>query len=248
MKKVLALLLALSMLAGCSSKPAENEKNNTETPSAPQVSASVEKPAETPAAPVEEEPSYPVIEAAAFDGASLAPAEDGTLRVAYPADMYTPAPDFSPLTLWLNETIDAEQSANINIQKSEAFPETLNQELLDEMLAAQKTVEGAEALTINVAEVRELNGEPVFYLENVTQINDAVIDLMIAEGVLTEEMIEQAGGREVFKAIPPTKSVAIYGIVDGYLTMYTGTYYDDAHKQTLIDTMTILFANTEFLS
>ena len=41
---------------------------------------------------------------------------------------------------------------------------------------------------------------------------------------------------------------SIYGIVDGYLTMYTGTYYDDAHKQTLIDTMTILFANTEFLS
>ncbi|MBR2329529.1 MAG: hypothetical protein IKA58_06580, partial [Clostridia bacterium] len=121
-------------------------------------------------------------------------------------------------------------------------------EKTDEMLAAQKTVEGAEALTINVAEVHELNGEPVFYLENVTQINDAVIDLMIAEGVLTEEMIEQAGGREVFKAIPPTKSVAIYGIVDGYLTMYTGTYYDDAHKQTLIDTMTILFANTEFLS
>ena len=71
MKKVLALLLALSMLAGCSSKPAEAEKNNAETPSAP-----VEKPAETPAAPVEEEPSYPVIEAAAFDGTSLAPAED----------------------------------------------------------------------------------------------------------------------------------------------------------------------------
>ena len=159
MKKVLALLLALSMLAGCSSKPAEAEKNNAETPSAPQVSAPVEKPAETPAAPVEEEPSYPVIEAAAFDGTSLAPAEDGTLRVAYPADLYTPAPDFSPLTLWLNETIDAEQSANINIQKSEAFPETLNQELLDEMLAAQKTVEGVEGgVPVGEVEDREMPG------------------------------------------------------------------------------------------
>ena len=43
MKKVLALLLALTMLAGCSSKPAEDEKNNAETPSAPQVSAPVSK-------------------------------------------------------------------------------------------------------------------------------------------------------------------------------------------------------------
>lgn len=245
MKKIVSLLLALCLLTACSEKPAEENSPIAETPSAPAVSTPAEKPAETP---IEEEPNYPIIEAASFDGSTLAPAEDATLRVAYPADLYTPAPDFSPLTLWLNETIDAENSANINIQKSEAFDAKLNQSFLDHLLDSQKDVAGAEALTINLAEIRELHGEPVIYMENVTQINDEVIDLMLAEGILTEELIEQSGGREALKAIPPTKSVAIYGVIDGYLTMYTGTYYDDAHKQTLIDTMTILIANTEFLS
>ena len=246
MKKVLSLLLALCLLTACSSQPAEEQKS-TETPSAPAASTPTEQPVENPSAPAEEV-SYPVIEMAEFDGSALAPAENETLRVAYPADLYTVAPDFSPLTLWLKETIDSEQSANINIQKSEEFPAKLNQAFLDEMLTAQKTVDGAEALTVNVAEIRELNDEPVIYMENITEINDEVIDLLLAEGILTEEMIERSGGREAFKAIPPTKSVAIYAVVDGYLTMYTGTYYDDAHKETLIDTMTILIANTEFLS
>ncbi len=244
MKKIVSLLLALCLLTACSSKPTE-EKVPAETPSAPQVSA----PAETPVSPpAEETPSYPVIEAASFDGASLAPAQDESLRVAYPADQYTPAEGLTPLTLFLNETLESDQAANINIQKSEAFDAKLNQSFLDHLLDIQKDVSGAEALTIHVAEIRELHGEPVIYMENVTEINDEVIDLLLSEGVLTEEMIEQAGGRDVFKAIPPTKSVAIYGVVEGYLCMYTGTYYDDAHKQTLIDTITILIANTEFLS
>lgn len=233
-------------MAGCSSQSEEAE--NTPAPESTQTQEST--PAETPKeTPVEEEaePEYPLMEAADFSGITLAEAEGAEVRVSYPADQFTPAEDFEPLTLYLNETMGTKQAANININKSSTFEAKLNQAFLDEMLAAQKNVEGAEALTINVAEVRSLDGEPVFYLENVTEINDAVLDLMIEEGILTEEAIEQAGGREVFKAIPPTKSVAIYGIIDGYLTMYTGTYYDDAHKQTMIDAMTILIANTEFV-
>ena len=244
MKQIVSLLLAFCLLTACSSKPSEESTPPIETPSAPVVSTPAEKPAETPA----EKPNYPIIEAAAFDGSSLAPAQNETLRVVYPTDLFTAAEDFTPLTLFLTETMDTEQPVNINIQKTEAFDTALNQNFLDHFLDIQKNVSGAEALTINVAELRELHGEPVIYMENITQINDEVIDLLLAEGVLTEEMIAQAGGREVFKEIPPTKSVAIYGVVDGYLTVYTGTYYDDTHKQTLIDAMTILFANTEFLS
>lgn len=245
MKKVISLLLALCLLTACSEKNTEENPPAVETPSAPAVSAPLETPTETP---TEEETNYPVIEAASFDGSTLAPAQNEVLRVAYPADLYTADEGLTPLTLFLNETIDSDQSVNINIQKSEAFDAKLNQSFLDHLLDSQESVSGAEALTINVAEIRELHGEPVIYMENVTQITDEVIDLLLAEGVLTEEMIEQAGGRETFKVIPPTKSVAIYGVVDGYLCMYTGTYYDDAHKQTLIDTMTLLIANTEFLS
>ncbi|MBQ8599202.1 MAG: hypothetical protein IJ411_03710 [Oscillospiraceae bacterium] len=242
-KRVLSLLLALCLMASCSAQPRETESAPTQESSPVETPKEPEQ--ETPAE--EAQPEYPVLEAADFSSITLAEVEGAEVRVSYPADQFTPAENFEPLTLYLNETIGSEQAANININKSSAFEAKLNQVFLDEMLAAQKNVEGAEALTINVAEVRSLNGEPVFYLENVTEINDAVLDLMIEEGILTEEAIEQAGGREVFKAIPPTKSVAIYGIVDGYLTMYTGTYYDDAHKQTMIDAMTILIANTEFV-
>lgn len=241
-KKALSLLLALCLMAGCSSRIEETEESPT-APESTQIQES--SPVETPTEERKEE--YPILEAADFSDIALEAAEDSQVRVSYPINQFTPAEDFEPLTLYLNETMDSEQAANINIKKSSPFEAKLNQAFLDEMLSVQENIEGSEALTVNVAEVRSLNGEPVLYLENVTEINDAVIDLLIEQGLLTEESIEQAGGREVFKAIPPTKSVAIYSIVDGYLTMYTGTYTDDAHKQTLIDAMTILIANTEFV-
>ena len=61
----------------------------------------------------------------------------------------------------------------------------------------------------------------------------------------TEESLEQAGGRETILAIPDSHSIVVYGILDGNLVIYGGTYYEDAQKQEVLDAINIMLQTTE---
>ena len=82
-------------------------------------------------------------------------------------------------------------------------------------------------------------------MENSFTFNDAVIDQMIENELWTEESWEQAGGRETILAIPDSHSVVVYGILDGNLVIYGGTYYEDAQKQEVLDAINIMLQTTE---
>lgn len=246
-KQAVALLLSLCVCTACSAPLTDRtvtEKSEQQETAKTEATESVSVPA-----PVEEEEtavSYPQIEAVDFSDMTLASAEGQGIQLFYPAEQFTWEEKSNPLTLFLNETIDSsEGAANITVLPAAALDAKINQEFLDQVLLAQQENQAATALTIQTAELRELNGELVIYMESTTEITDEVLDLLIEQGQLTEEAITEAGGRDVYKAIPATKSVSIYSVVDGYLTMYTGSYYDDAHKETLIDSITVLITNTQ---
>ena len=40
-------------------------------------------------------------------------------------------------------------------------------------------------------------------------------------------------------------SVVVYGILDGNLVIYGGTYYEDAQKQEVLDAINIMLQTTE---
>ena len=94
-------------------------------------------------------------------------------------------------------------------------------------------------------ELRSFDGNPVIYMENSYTFNDEVIDQMIENELWTEESLEQAGGRETILAIPDSHSIVVYGILDGNLVIYGGTYYEDAQKQEVLDAINIMLQTTE---
>ena len=100
-------------------------------------------------------------------------------------------------------------------------------------------------ITIDGYGLYTLYDEPVILTESTLQFTDTYIDEMIKLGGITEEQIEDMGGREVLLSIPPTTQVTLYAIVDGYMYIYVGTYYTEEQKQAVLDCMTVLVANTE---
>ena len=237
MKKIVSLLIALCLMAGCSSQTAEeipNEPvNNTPT-------------IEAPTEPVIEESfDYPVLEVSDLSAMTLATAENDTLRISYPEELFAFSDENELFTLLLNE----DPSVNIQVIKDIPIPSDLDVATFEDLFAsAMYTVENTELLNVDASELYLLNDHPIFYIEYSIAIDDALIDALIANGSFTQEMIDQAGGREAVKElIPPIRTVQIGAIVNEYLTVYTGGYTDEAHKQTLIDTIAVLAANTEFV-
>ena len=50
---------------------------------------------------------------------------------------------------------------------------------------------------------------------------------------------------ETILAIPDSHSIVVYGILDGNLVIYGGTYYEDAQKQEVLDAINIMLQTTE---
>ena len=67
-----------------------------------------------------------------------------------------------------------------------------------------------------------------------------MIDFYLENSGITEEQLEALGGREALLNTPPTRQIQMYAVVDGNILVVTGTYYDDAAKTRLVDTMSIL--------
>lgn len=260
---LLVLLLSLSLLSGCSprqeeeqSQPENSEQVQQETQDKEneqeekQEEQQEEQKENNDPLPEADDPStYPVIEAVDLSNMALSYTENSEIRYGFPADSWTAAdPSYAPLTIFWNDTIEGDQSVNINVQKSMAFGGSLNQAFLEDFLSVKEEMEQTAFMEITLAELRTVNGVPVFYMENVTEITDEALDMMIEAGVLTEEMIKDAGGREVFLAIPPTESVAIYVPIDGYMVIYTGTYYEESQKSVVLDAITVLMQCTEYVT
>ncbi len=74
----------------------------------------------------------------------------------------------------------------------------------------------------------------------------AVNDAAIAQGSLTTDMIDDAGGRDVLKAMPPIKQIILYVLSDDNLSIVRGSYFEEAQKQTVIDAMTVVAQTVEF--
>lgn len=188
-------------------------------------------------------PDYPVLEALDSAGLALETAEDAALRASFPAEPWEADPDSATLMIYLEESIGTGSTANINVQYAGECPVDLDQEALDTIFGEMDKQN--YMITVGLAEMRLLRGEPVIYAETVTQLTDAGLDLAIEAGALSEEMIEAAGGREALLSIPPTSQVGIYAVVDGHLYIYTGSYFTPEEKQLIIDTITVMIATTE---
>jgi len=189
--------------------------------------------------------AYPVLNANALSG-ETAVAEDSKLKITYLKDEWTYNEGFEPFMLYYTDHLgSAEGQTNINIQSMGTMLRSLSQKDLEDMLASVNA-ENPGFLRIEASELRSLNNRTVIYIEAVTEITDDVIDMLIENGTFTEDDINAIGGREVLlNSIPTTNQIMIVAVADKNLVLYTGSYYDEAGKQLIIDTTSFLIDNTD---
>lgn len=142
---------------------------------------------------------------------------------------------FGTFTL-LKRSISADGGvANISFAYSDSIPSGMTvSQLLSELKSSLGDV-SPSGLKVVSSEIKTIDGVEVAYLEHITEISDEVLDSMVEMGVISEEMIEMSGGREVLTSIPATRQVSIGRIIGEKSYTFTGTYYDDSDKQVVID-------------
>lgn len=186
---------------------------------------------------------YPAMEPLDISKMELATVENGTAKYQYDADVWTTEGEVvNSLVLYARDTVGTEKPVAINVQIAGERKKALDEDLMNQVL---EQLEKNASLTVEKCELRSFDGNPVIYMENSFTFNDAVIDQMIENELWTEESLEQAGGRETILAIPDSHSIVVYGILDGNLVIYGGTYYEDAQKQEVLDAINIMLQTTE---
>lgn len=247
---VLALAFAFILLTGCG-EDASDRKNNSRdrytTNEENRGGSDVDDTSDEEKGGDEDTENYPVIEAADYSDMELESVSNSQMSYSFPAGEWVQILD-DPLQIAWMETLTTGQAVNISVSlvSTSKMPTNWIDDALEELQEEMPAMYG-DSITIESIDVRVLNGEKVIYTEIVTQITDEMIDLLIDQGVYTEEQIEASGGREALLSIPPTTQVAIYAAKDGYGYVCTGTYYAEEQKQMVLDTMTIMIGTIEKL-
>ena len=174
---------------------------------------------------------------AVLDGLS-----DGKFSFSYPAEDWEVweqvTTDYHPLTIFYKGTAD-DGSTSISVAENDTVVTQLKPELLQVMLDGLK--EQAPYMVIKESEMRSMEGTPVFYLEDNMSLTQEGLDMMVDTGAWTEETIEAMGGREALLSNNiASDQIQIYQLKNGKIYVYTGNYTDDAQKDMVLDTITVI--------
>lgn len=186
---------------------------------------------------------YPSMRCVDISNLSLSEASNSVMSLRYPDELWYGADDTDPLIIYYRSTMGTDQVININAQKlSECRTAPTEQDMKD-------IVDGVQEMYVSIdikdAELRDLNGSTVIYMEGTFSFTDDVIDLVLESGKWTQADLDAMGGREVLLALPPTEQMFLYLVKDGWLYLYTGTYFDEQHHDMVLDTITVLAQTTE---
>ncbi len=186
--------------------------------------------------------NYPALEAADYSGLQMATFGNSTITASYPSDTWLYGGEVNGLpSIYLIETADTNEAININMQANGVYPRAISDEVLTE-ICNNFTVSG---MTIDTAEIRTLNGEPISYIEATTQFTDEMLDSFIEQGIYTDDLIEAVGGRDFLLSRPPVHTISITAKVDGWLCIYSGTYMHEADKELVLDVMTMVIQTSQ---
>lgn len=241
-KIVMALLIVMTLLllAGCGGT-AEAEPQTPEA-EVPLEEIVTDQPQE-PAPEEKDNPKYPVIELVDIGAITLESVQNDVLKVSYPAGEWTHLEGVDPLSLAYTETLGTNNAMNVNAQLTAEYPGTLSEVDLEGLRGSFEQFEGY--INFNVFELRMFNGAPAIYTESVMKYTDEYIDLMLETGAITQQFLDENGGREVLLNIPETAQIYFYTVKDGNLYTYIGTYYNEEQKQIVMDTINIMVQTTE---
>ncbi len=185
-----------------------------------------------------EDTDYPAMEAADLSAMELGLASNSAMSAQYNADEWYGEDVSGLLTFYYLPTLDTDNVANVNAQKLSQFDDALDSNMAQEL---EKNLSNNYAfLSVGKTEMKTLNGAPVIYMEGTFSFTDEVIDFMLKDGGWTQEDIDALGGREAILALPETNQSYLYTVKDGWLYLFTGTYYAADQGAAVLECMTVL--------
>lgn len=170
--------------------------------------------------------------------------EARTMTFDYPAESWKETKGFANINVLANT--NSTQGTNINIQESKEADKNLK--VSDYVKAVKKELEemSGGGMKVQVAEVRKLNDTELAYIESTNKMTEESIDLALKSGTLTEEQINQLGGKEELLNAPETKQIQMAPIIDNKFFIVTGTYYDDSEKEEVLKAMLTIIQTVKF--
>ena len=188
------------------------------------------------------EEDYPPLEKVDLSSMTLETVGNSTFSVQYPAGKWTGSDGTSPLIIYYTDTLDTGEAVNINVQQSGTYSGKFTEKYMNKL--TDGITESFPNIEILRAELRSINGRSVICTETVTRFNDEMLDLLLEQGVLTQDDVDAAGGRDAILSIPPTDQITLYAVTGAYLYIYTGTYYEESQKADLLQAMTVMAQTT----
>ena len=188
------------------------------------------------------EEDCPPLEKVDLSSMTLETVGNSTFSVQYPAGKWIGSDGTSPLIIYYTDTLDTGEAVNINVQQSGTYSGKFTEKYMNKL--TDGITESFPNIEILNAELRSINGKSVICTETVTRFNDEMLDLLLEQGVLTQEDIDGAGGRDAILSLPPTDQITLYAVTGAYLYIYTGTYYEESQKADLLQAMTVMAQTT----
>lgn len=186
--------------------------------------------------------SYPVMTPAPLDVTALEVIEGDELRFSFPASGWTADNSYDIPVIVFEESNDGNPPLTVSAQIVTSFSRKLNNKYRDDLAEAME--EQVSAMTTDLVETRTLRGESVIYCETTGCFTEENLDAMLEAGTITQDYINEQGGRDALLAIPTTHYITIYAVKDRHLVLYTGTYYAASQKQQVLDAMTTAIATS----
>lgn len=190
----------------------------------------------------QKDPQLTVIEGVDPSTLTLGSAERDTLKISFDSTKWHHWEQMQNLGIALTETWEAENTVNIQfIDNGEPNASEVTETHLEQLM---KGFEGSgDWFDASIHELRMFEGKKVIYIETTVTCTEDYLAFLVESGSYTQEWVDE--NKEELMNAPSTKQVQVYTIVDGHLVSYVGTYFEDAHKQIVLDAITVAIQTTE---
>ena len=181
---------------------------------------------------------YPALEMPDVAAMEMESVENAALGFSYPAEGWSCQSNDDMLIVTHDATFGQETDVNISVQVVDTFKANLDVSYRNRM--ERQMNKNPSYMQLNLMEMRQLEGNSVLYFEVHTAFTEESISELMKSKVLDKKMLEQLGGKEALLQIPPSDQIIFHTLVDDTLVIITGTYYEEAQKQQVLEAMLVM--------
>lgn len=187
---------------------------------------------------------YKVIEAVDPSTLTLGSAQNDAVKISFDSTKWHHWEQMQNLGIALTETWEEDNTVNLQIvDNGEPNASEVTETHLKQL--TEGFAEAGDWFAASVQELRLFEGKKVIYLESNVEYTEDYLTFLVESGSYAQDWIDE--NKDLLLSAPSTKQIQVYAIIDGHLISYIGTYYEETHKQAVLDAITVAIQTTEIL-